>query len=82
MEGEIKEYKIHMEEENYHVLIREFDANGKMVKSNNLEDGAVFVPTADTVSVGVSLYNTENETVTFNTYNILISAGAVSITAD
>lgn len=82
VEVEIKEYKIHMEEENYHVLIREFDANGKMVKSNNLEDGAVFVPTADTVSVGVSLYNTENATVTFNTYNTLISAGAVSITAD
>ena len=80
LEVEAKEYEIHVAEENYHVLIREFDKNGNMVKSNNLEDGAEFVPTADTVSVGISLYNTADASVTFDTYKKLLAAGSISIT--
>lgn len=80
MSVEIKEYEIHVAE-NYHVLIREFDKNGSMVKSNNLEEGAVFVPTEDTVSIAVSLYNTENASVTYREYKELLASGGISITS-
>lgn len=80
VEVEAKEYKIHIAKENYHMLIREFDKDGVMVKSNNLEDGAIFVPTDDTVSVGISLYNTADSKVAFNAYKGLLAAGAIAIT--
>lgn len=74
------EYKIQVAENKYHVLIREYNSEGVMVQSNNLTDGAVFTPTADTVSVGIGLYNTADENVTYSEYKNLLLSGAVSVT--
>lgn len=76
----VNAYDIHVEEENYRVLIRELNKDGVMVKSNNLADGDVFEPTVDTAYVGIGLYNTANDSVSYSEYKELLAAGAISIT--
>lgn len=62
---------------NYHMLIRELDKNGKFLKSYNLANKASYKPSSNCYKIGISIYNPSNSSVSFDTYKKLIKNGTV-----
>lgn len=69
-------YTVNISNTAYHMLIREMDENLKFIKSNNLANGATFIPSSSTVYLGICLYNYSSESgITYTTYKNLFANG-------
>ena len=75
------EYNINLTDTAYHVLIREYNANGGMIGSYNLESGSVYTTNDNAATISISLYNPSNSSVAVATYEGLIEGGLLSITS-
>jgi len=70
-------YEISVSDNAFHILIREMDSVGTMIKSLNLADGDVYTPSSDTSYIGVSIYNTKYKSVNYAKYTQLFNDGFV-----
>ena len=75
-------YKITITNSDYRLSIREKDASGKYINSVILKNGDIYVPSANAVDLGLTLYKTGNENaITYDTYKNMFKDGfAVSAT--
>ena len=62
---------------NYHMLIRELDKDGKFLKSHNLANQATYTPVKDCYKIGISIYNPAKEDVTYDSFKTLLQGGKV-----
>ena len=78
-----KEYQVSVSDSSYQVLIREMNANGNMVVSNNLKNGNSFVTNSNTCAMAISLYHPGNSSMRFADYEKLFADGfSLHITSD
>lgn len=47
---------VKISEENFRILVRELDVNGKFIKSVTLKDGDTYIPSANASTLGISVY--------------------------
>lgn len=70
------EYTVTITDKSYHMLIREIDKNGKMIKSLNLADGETYVPGENAERFAISIYRYAGEhAITYETYRRLFQSG-------
>lgn len=70
------EYIVRVSNSEYHLLIRELDANKKMVKSYDLINGKAYIPSANASYLGISIYNAKSSSgITYTTYSQLFANG-------
>ncbi len=69
------EYTVDVSNKNHHVLVREVDANGKMLASYDLTDGKSFQTNANTASLAISLYCYSGATMSYDAYEALFASG-------
>ena len=73
---ENSKYTVTISNSKYHMLIRELDENMKFIKSYDLANGAVYIPSTKAVYLGISLYNYSSESgMTYTTYKNLFANG-------
>ena len=71
-----EQYVITVGHEDYKVAIREYNARKKIIGSVELGDGDVYIPSADAVYLGVSVFNSvQSKGLTFETYEELFANG-------
>ena len=62
---------------NYHMLIRELDKNGKLLNNHNLANQDTYTPVKDCYKIGISIYNPTKEDVTYDSFKTLLQGGKV-----
>ncbi len=70
-----QEYIANISNSNLHILVRELDLNNKFIKSYDLADKATYTVSASCTKIGISMYDTKNKVVTYDSYKSLFQSG-------
>lgn len=68
-------------DDRFQILVREIDANGKMIASHSLKNGDKFTPIENTVKLGISIYRSDFAGISYEQYKSLYDSGFYTILA-
>lgn len=66
-------------DDRFQILVREIDANGKMIASHSLKNKDTFTPDKNTVKLGISIYRSDFANITYEQYKALYENGFYAI---
>ena len=70
------QYRVYVNNSNYHLLIRELDRSRSFIKSCELLNGKVYIPSANAYYLAIGIYKANGESgVTYSTYKQLFTNG-------